>query len=47
MHDLITGSHFLWNGARNYVSLDPQRMPGARDALARADARENDFDYFL
>jgi starch synthase (maltosyl-transferring) len=47
MHDLITGSHFLWSGARSYVSLDPQRCPAHVMHLRARMLRENDFDYFL
>jgi starch synthase (maltosyl-transferring) len=47
MHDLIAGSHFLWSGARNYVSLDPQRCPAHVMQLRARMVRENDFDYFL
>jgi starch synthase (maltosyl-transferring) len=47
MHDLITGSHFLWSGARHYVSLDPQRTPAHVMHLRARLLRENDFDYFL
>ncbi len=34
MHDLITDAHFLWHGPRNFVQLDPQRVPGACHAPA-------------
>jgi starch synthase (maltosyl-transferring) len=27
MHDLLTGARYLWQGARNYVELDPHAMP--------------------
>lgn len=47
MHDLITGAHFLWSGARNYVSLDPSRCPVHVMQLRARMRRENDFDYFL
>jgi starch synthase (maltosyl-transferring) len=47
MHDLISGAHFLWHGARNYVSLDPQRCPAHVMQLRARMLRENDFDYFL
>ncbi len=47
MHDLITGAHFLWSGARNYVSLDPARCPVHVMQLRARMRRENDFDYFL
>jgi starch synthase (maltosyl-transferring) len=47
MHDLIAGAHFLWSGARNYVSLDPARCPVHVMQLRARMRRENDFDYFL
>jgi len=47
MHDLISESHFLWHGARNYVSLDPQRCPAHVMRLRARLKREHDFDYFL
>ncbi|MFO1272121.1 MAG: alpha-1,4-glucan--maltose-1-phosphate maltosyltransferase [Rubrivivax sp.] len=46
MHDLLSGSHFLWHGPRNYVSLDPQRCPAHVMALRARLRREHDFDYF-
>jgi starch synthase (maltosyl-transferring) len=47
VHDLISESYFLWHGARNYVSLDPQRTPVHVMQLRAQLRRENDFDYFL
>jgi starch synthase (maltosyl-transferring) len=47
MHDLLSESHFLWHGARNYVSLDPQRSPAHVMHLRARLRRESDFDYFL
>ena len=47
MHDLLSGAHFLWQGARNYVSLDPQRCPAHVMQLRSRLRRESDFDYFL
>jgi starch synthase (maltosyl-transferring) len=47
MHDLITDSHFLWQGARNFVSLDPHRVPVHVMRLRARMKRENDFDYYL
>jgi starch synthase (maltosyl-transferring) len=37
----------LWNGTRNYVSLDPHRTPAHVMHLRAHLRRENDFDYFL
>jgi starch synthase (maltosyl-transferring) len=47
MHDAISGAHYLWHGARNFVSLDPQRSPVHVMQLRCQMRRENDFDYFL
>jgi starch synthase (maltosyl-transferring) len=47
MHDLISNAHYLWHGARNYISLDPQRTPVHLMQLRARLKRENDFDYFL
>ena len=47
MHDLLSGARFLWNGARNFVQLDPQRSPAHVFRVRRRMHREQDFDYFL
>ena len=47
MHDLIGDARYLWNGPRNYVSLDPARSPAHVMRLRAHLGRENDFDYFL
>jgi starch synthase (maltosyl-transferring) len=47
MHDLITGARFLWQGARNFVQLDPQRSPAHVFRVHRRVHREHDFDYFM
>jgi starch synthase (maltosyl-transferring) len=47
VHDLLTGARYLWQGARNFVQLDPNRAPAhIFHVLARVH-REQDFDYFL
>ncbi|HVB48081.1 MAG TPA: alpha-1,4-glucan--maltose-1-phosphate maltosyltransferase [Burkholderiales bacterium] len=46
MHDLITGARFLWQGPRNFVQLDPQRVPAHIFRVRRRVRREQDFDYF-
>jgi len=46
VHDLLTDARYLWQGARNYVSLDPQRVPAHVLRLRRHLRREQDFDYF-
>lgn len=47
MHDLVTDSRYLWQGPRNYVELDPQKMPAHIFRLRRRVRSEHDFDYFL
>ena len=47
MQDLITGAHFLWRGARNYVELDPRFVPAHIFRLRKHVRSEQDFDYFL
>ena len=47
MHDLLTGAHFLWQGARNFVRLEPARAPAHIFRVRRHVRREQDFDYFL
>jgi starch synthase (maltosyl-transferring) len=47
VHDLLSDQRFQWNGARNFVMLDPQRMPAHVFKVRRLVRREHDFDYFL
>jgi starch synthase (maltosyl-transferring) len=47
VHDLLSDQRYLWRGPRNYVSLDPQRIPAHVLRLRHRLRRENDFDYFL
>jgi starch synthase (maltosyl-transferring) len=46
VHDLLTGARFLWNGARNFVQLDPQEVPAHLFRVRRRVRSEQDFDYF-
>ncbi|MDT8388180.1 MAG: alpha-1,4-glucan--maltose-1-phosphate maltosyltransferase [Thiogranum sp.] len=47
MHDLLTGARYLWNGARNYVELDPQGAQAHIFHLLRRVRTERDFEYFF
>lgn len=47
VHDLLTDARFLWNGARNYVELNPHAAPAHIFRLRRRVRTERDFDYFL
>ncbi len=46
VHDLLTGESYVWNGARNYVELDPAVMPAHVLKLEGHLHREQDFDYY-
>ena len=47
MHELLTGARYLWQGARNFIQLDPHRAPAHVFRLRRKVRTERDFDYFL
>jgi starch synthase (maltosyl-transferring) len=47
VHDLVSDQRYQWRGARNFVMLDPQRMPAHVFRLRRHLRSERDFDYFL
>jgi len=47
VHDLLSDQRFLWQGTRNFVILDPHRVPAHVFRLRRHMRREQDFDYFL
>ena len=47
VHDLLTGERYFWQGPRNYVELDPQKIPVHIFRLYRHLKTEQDFDYFL
>jgi starch synthase (maltosyl-transferring) len=46
-HDLLSDARYLWQGARNFVRLDPQATPLHILRLRRRVRSERDFDYFL
>jgi starch synthase (maltosyl-transferring) len=47
VHDLLSGQRFLWQGPRNFVSLDPDRGPAHIFRIRQRVRSERDFDYFL
>ena len=47
VHDLLTDARYLWTGARNFVMLDPARVPAHVFRLRHHVRTEHDFDYFL
>ena len=46
-HDLLTEARYLWQGARNYVELDPEVTPAHVMAVRRRVRTEKHFDYFM
>jgi starch synthase (maltosyl-transferring) len=47
VHDLLSEQRFEWRGARNFVMLDPARLPAHVFVLRRQLRSEHDFDYFV
>jgi starch synthase (maltosyl-transferring) len=47
VHDLVSDQRYQWRGTRNFVMLDPQRMPAHVFRVRRHLRSERDFDYFL
>jgi starch synthase (maltosyl-transferring) len=47
VHDLLTEARYLWQGARNYVELDPAISPAHIFRLRRRMRTERDFDYYM
>ncbi len=44
--DELTGARYLWQGARNYVELAPDRIPAHIFRVLRKVRSEKDFDYY-
>jgi starch synthase (maltosyl-transferring) len=47
VHDLLSNQRYQWRGARNYVMLDPERLPAHVFKLRRHVRSEHDFDYYV
>jgi starch synthase (maltosyl-transferring) len=46
VHDLLGDGRYLWQGERNYVSLDPRESPAQILRVRRRIRTERDFDYY-
>jgi starch synthase (maltosyl-transferring) len=46
VHDLLTDARYMWNGPRNYVELNPLRLPAHIFCIRRRVRTENGVDYF-
>ncbi len=47
VHDLLDDARYIWNGPRNYVELNPHKLPAHIFRVRRRVRTERDFDYFL
>jgi starch synthase (maltosyl-transferring) len=47
VEDLLTGAHYTWRGARNYVALHPEGIPGHILKIARTVSANEELEYFL
>ena len=47
VHDLLTNAHYLWQGPRNYIEVDPHSVPAHIFCIRRRIHTERDFDYYL
>lgn len=47
VHDLLTDARYVWNGARNYIELNPHTMPAHIFRIRQRSRTERDFDYYL
>jgi starch synthase (maltosyl-transferring) len=45
VHDLLTDSHYFWNGPHNYVGLDPHLMPAHIFKIRQLRSTGHDLDY--
>ena len=46
VHDLLSEQRYQWRGARNFIQLDPRRIPAHIFLIRRHVRSEHDFDYF-
>jgi len=46
-HDLLSDARYVWRGARNFVSIDPNLMPAHIFAIRHRVRSEKSFEYFL
>jgi starch synthase (maltosyl-transferring) len=46
VHDLLTDARYAWHGPRNFVLLDPARVPAHLFRVLRRVRNEHDFVYF-
>ena len=47
LEDLLDGARYLWQGGRNYLELNPHRMPAHMFRVSRHVRREEDFEGYV
>ena len=47
VHDLLSGARHSWQGARNYIQLNPHVVPAHIFRIRRRVRTERDFEYYL
>jgi starch synthase (maltosyl-transferring) len=47
VHELLSNTRYLWQGAHNYVELNPQMIPAHIFQLRRHVRTERDFSYYM
>ena len=47
LEDLLDGARYLWQGGRNYVELNPHKLPAHVFRVSRHVRREEDFEGFV
>ncbi|MCX5779195.1 MAG: DUF3416 domain-containing protein [Elusimicrobia bacterium] len=47
VHDLLSGVRYLWDGPRNFVKLDPAKVPAHIFQIKRYQRTEKNFDYYI
>jgi starch synthase (maltosyl-transferring) len=47
LHDLLTDRRYLWEGSRNFVSLDPAGIPAHVFSVRKRVRSEQSYDHFI
>ncbi|NIR52678.1 MAG: DUF3416 domain-containing protein [Phycisphaerae bacterium] len=47
VHDLLSDEKYIWQGERNYIELNPEKIPAHVFLVHKRLHREQDFDYFM
>jgi starch synthase (maltosyl-transferring) len=47
VQDLLTNAYYVWQGARNYIEVNPNAAPAHIFFIRRAMHTERDFDYYM